>query len=586
MSTSWEQHLDTALRGGESDNFSFSVSKISIADGDPLDLPSAGIIAIVGANNTGKSTLLRQMVEYLSWSNGQPRQLSPSVLSKLEVDRPASPADLIAWLGEHSVANSTLSQGITFHRPAAGAISAADANVYWSGAFGGPETLGTLTNFLVSHANARDRFQWVQPTSRRGSINDVATHPLHVLEQREDLLAELNGLVKEIFGTSLTLDRLSGNIQLRVGQTRTAAPAIDAVTQEYTNELSALKPLAEQGDGMQSVLGVLIPLVTSTYPVVLIDEPEAFLHPPQARILGSALARLSSRRRSQVFVATHDRNIIIGMLEAANVDVSVLRLTREADTTSIKKLSSEDVTEVWRDPVLRYSSILDGLFHRIVVLAENDRDCSFYSAALAHYNLHHFDTVRSHDVLFCSTYGKQAMPRVASSLRDIGVRVVIVPDLDALNEEPLMKQLVASVEGSWDSISRDYQAATAQFRQPRSRQKNKDVNSAISAVLNEAPDDDYNKATKDRVAAALRVDNPWKALKLYGDRAFTADQDSAQSLIESLDKLGIVVVRIGELERFYPSVTKGANWLPAALAAGAHTGNDAQDQVRRILLDR
>ena len=114
---------------------------------------------------------------------------------------------------------------------------------------------------------------------------------------------------------------------------------------------------------MRSLLGLLLPLISATHQVVLVDEPEAFLHPPQARALGSALARLAKQRQLQVIVATHDRNIVSGLLKAENVDVSVARLSRSENTTQSHQLDANNLRAIWGDPVLRYSNALDGLFH-------------------------------------------------------------------------------------------------------------------------------------------------------------------------------------------------------------------------------
>lgn len=578
---SWEAGLDTELTGGEHNNFSFSIESIAVGD-KSVKLPGSGVVAIVGGNNAGKSTLLRQIYEHLSWNTNSPQIATPPVLQGISLERPSSAADLTAWLGMNSTFKVAPGQSGSFHRANAGSISPSDANTYWSGVFGFDHQ-GPLAPFLVTHAHARDRFQWVQATGRRGSITDPPTHPLHVLEQRKDLLDELNQLVTDIFGISLTLDRISGQLQLRVGTTQSAVPLIDAVTEQYTRELGDLKPISEQGDGMQSVLGVLIPLVTSSHPVVLIDEPEAFLHPPQARILGRALAEISSRRSVQVILATHDRNMIVGLLESPAVELTVLRLTRDENQTSIRQLAAADITDVWKDPVLHYSNLLDGLFHKIVVLAENDRDCSFYSAALTHLHSTHETTVKPHDILFTSTYGKHAMPRIASSLRDIGVQVVIAPDLDVLNDENLMCKLVESVNGDWNEISPDYKKATAQFRVSKPKPRNRDIKTLITSILDEDPDAEYSRNERDNISKVLHVESPWKALKTYGDRAFTVDTTSAEELLSKLDHTGIVTVRLGELEKFHPGQSKGPDWLPSALSAGAHRSTDAQDQIIRII---
>ena len=236
----WEQGLDETLKAGKHNNFSFAIESITVGSGDAVQLPRAGVVAVVGGNNVGKSTLLRQIYEHLSHGPGQPRVAIPPVLTDLTMERSAPAADLIAWLGEHSIfALGAQGQSGSFHRAGVGAITAADANTYWSGAFG-IDRLGALASFLVSHANARDRFQWVQPVGRRGNFTDPPTHPVHALEDRKLLLDELSKLSIDIFGRPLTLDRISGNIQLRVGQTNSTPPPIDSVTEEYLQELSEL----------------------------------------------------------------------------------------------------------------------------------------------------------------------------------------------------------------------------------------------------------------------------------------------------------------------------------------------------------
>jgi hypothetical protein len=88
------------------------------------------------------------------------------------------------------------------------------------------------------------------------------------------------------------------------------------------------------------------------------------------------------------------------------------------------------------------------------------------------------------------------------------------------------------------------------------------------------------------MVAELRVkDSPWDDVKDYGDRAFKKQAGAAaQRLLAALDTIGVVSVRVGELEGFAPNinVAKGPAWLPAALAAGAHKSPEAQKHIETI----
>src|SRR5690606_12158093 len=117
------------------------------------------------------------------------------------------------------------------------------------------------------------------------------------------------------------------------------------------------------------------------HPVVLIDEPEAFLHPPQARLLGQMLVKEAPENR-QLFVATHSSDFLRGLLDTDSSRVRVVRIQRVGDVNPIKELDNEGVKNVWGDPILRYSNILDGLFHSKVIVCEGDADCRFYAATM------------------------------------------------------------------------------------------------------------------------------------------------------------------------------------------------------------
>ena len=55
---------------------------------------------------------------------------------------------------------------------------------------------------------------------------------------------------------------------------------------------SRTTPLKRQGDGMRSFASVVLHLLATVTPsILMLDEPEAFLHPPQARLLGTSLLR-------------------------------------------------------------------------------------------------------------------------------------------------------------------------------------------------------------------------------------------------------------------------------------------------------
>ncbi|MFC8978784.1 ATP-dependent endonuclease [Streptomyces sp. NPDC057411] len=400
-------------------------------------------------------------------------------------------------------------------------------------------------------------------------------------------MSELREICREIFRVDLTLDTLARLIQLRVGVVSSPPPPVDAVTAEYRKELADLPLLLEQGDGMKSLIGLVLPLITAAHRIVLIDEPEAFLHPPQASALGRVIGDLAQRRGIQVILATHDKNLLTGLL-SSGTQMSVARLDRDLSAkTHAHQLAVDDVRALWADPLLKYTNVLDALFHRVTIIAEADQDCRFYAAALDEYSPSSEIPIPPNDVLFIPSYGKSTMHKVAKILRAIFVPVASVPDIDILNDEANISRLVRAHGADWGEFQGEYRIATQPFRQGRDPATVGDVLSAIRAVFTGREAERYGPDAKREVIAQLRSqDSPWLTLKRFGQAAFEGQAAVAgKKLLERLDSIGIVLVKVGELERFAPQlgVAKGPNWLSAALAAGAHRERAVRDHIERCL---
>lgn len=577
-----------ATEVGDADRFGVSIDRLALSNGDTITLPPGGVTAIVGANNSGKSTVLRQA----HWHVTQPQNLQNErvhLVGDVTVSRSGSAADLLSWLDRHSTFREVppMQGGPLFARPSA-SVQVNQAVHLWQQL---PSALGPLAPFFFSYADAQSRLSQVGTVGQRGDVGEPPQHPLHQLQDDDTFHERLSAISQRVFGQPLTLDHLSGNMQLRVGTPSVAPPGATEGQRAYRAALAELPPLQLQGDGMKSLLGLLLPLIAATFPVVIVDEPEAFLHPPQAQALGQALGELARDSGVQVLLATHDRNLLTGLL-ASEAPLSVVRLSRDGDRTGASQLMPERLRDLWADPVLRYSNVLDGLFHQLVVLGEAERDCRFFQAALDARPAGDSSTqTPSTDVLFVPSNGKDGMQRLALALRAVAVPVAACPDLDLLNDAEAVERLVHALGGDWLAFESHYKVATDPFRQPREQALVTDVEAALQRLFAEVRAADANAAytadTKRAVLAELRAkDSPWRALKDYGVVAFKGEAATAAStLLAMLDELGIVLVRVGELEGFAPTlgVAKGKAWLPAALEAGAHQLPDAQQHVERLV---
>lgn len=84
----------------------------------------------------------------------------------------------------------------------------------------------------------------------------------------------------------------------------------------------------------------------------------------------------------EAFIATHSQDLLKGLIEKAPERIKIIRITRDGNTNFVKLLDNNALSESWKDSFLKYSNILDALFHQSVVLCESDSDCKIYSMVL------------------------------------------------------------------------------------------------------------------------------------------------------------------------------------------------------------
>lgn len=575
------------LFGGNSNAFSVTLESITLLDGIKIRPPRSGITVIVGGNNVGKSTLLKQVSNAIDRPTGDALNTPGwQLVRDVEIDIAGDARDCTSWLIKHHGAH-VQSGGLWFGVRGQSNANEHGVRTLFRTTDGPFNRLGAISGLVKLFGDPWSRPGAIVPQEMRDSVDSPPVTPFHYLQDSPQFLTELREICIEVFRQDLTLDVLARQIQLRVGTVKTPAPPVDAITAEYREELSALPPLTDQGDGMKSLIGLILPLIAAVRPIVLIDEPEAFLHPPQANALGRVLGGIARRRNLQIILATHDKNLLAGIL-ASSADVTVVRLDRTLEGKSTAhKLEVDEIRELWSDPLLKYTNVFEALFHRITIITEADQDCRFYSAALGEYEPKVEIPIPADDVLFVPSYGKAALHKLVSALRSIYVPVVAVADMDILNDEANISRLVSSFGCDWSSLKNDYRIATEPFRGSRSPATIGDVATAVNAVFSGRESEPYSPDAKREMQAQLRThDSPWGMVKKFGQLAFEGQAAPAvERLLGALDSLGVVLVRVGELERFAPgvAVAKGPSWLTAALETGAHRSAPAREHMQRCV---
>lgn len=300
----------------------------------------------------------------------------------------------------------------------------------------------------------------------------------------------------------VTTDQKAGEYELR----------LDPRAREF---FARARPLADQGDGVRAFLGLSTANAFFREGLVLVDEPEAFLHPPLARSLARLLANEAEKNGATCICATHSAHFLSGCLDAAH-PVHILRIAydRVAGRRSLHLIPADQLSALMADPMVRSAGVLDTLFAEAAILCEGEGDCLFYRTA--------FEAVSkgtSSQPVFVSMDSKSKVAEVLGVLHRVGVRVATILDFDLI------------LGGSGKNVE-------------------------LKAILEarEVPEGIRESITT--LAARIRgrlAEEAKKEAKHRGRGAFRGPQGAeVEALLRDLGEWGIFIVPCGELESWRP----------------------------------
>ena len=352
-----------------------------------------------------------------------------------------------------------------------------------------------------------------------------------MLFRDDQLRQKLQRIIFDAFGLHLLID-LTAMSQFRYCFSK--SPALSVEQEKSLNEASlslfrAAVGIERMGDGVKAFTGLMAQAIAGDPLVLVIDEPEAFLHPSLAFKLGQELARAARAASRQIFVATHSASFLRGCIHSG-VGVNIIRLTYEKEVATARPLPSAELLKITRDPVLRSAGLMNALFHPAVVVCEGDSDRVLYDEI--NERLLKDDPPRGvSDCLFIDSGGKDSIKRMVGSLRKLGIPAAAIVDLDIIKKEV------------------DWPTLLTEFAVPQQlRSGIQDMRSKIRCI--------FESQNLDMAKGGVEL--------LTGE-----DRRAADDLFDQLDGYGLFVVRCGALERWLAmlGVPPGhkAKWLPAIL---------------------
>jgi hypothetical protein len=530
----------------------FHLTDIEFSDGTRISLRHDSILVLTGANNVGKSSTLTEIFDYMV--EGQ--KLGP-LLRSISVHAAGSTSAFIEHANLRSLPVDSLGYVTIDGRNYR--VSEFEDDIKKK--FVGSRAAGTF----LAHLTAVKRLEAADPSTRE-SRPEQSRKPIQWLEFDEAAEQNISSLFERIFGVKLVLNRLAGDrLKLHLSKNDQHARTT-GISRETVARLARLPQLERQGDGMRSFAGLMLSLLVNTKKVVLIDEPEAFLHPPQIRKLADVLAR-NTPEQTQIIVATHSDEFIRGLLDASGNRVSVARIDRKKDdTTVVSVLDSEQITNLWIDPLLRTSDVLSSLFHEAAIICEGETDARFFRTLLDAITTEQ----RRPDVRFYHFGGKDKVASIASALKLVSVPVVAVVDIDVLSDKTKFLSLFSIMGGNPDEVEKEVTLLVAKVQSKKSDLSTTEIALELEKIAAEVrKSSSFADQSRKQIADIGKSPSPWQRIKEDGYRGFadSALINAFQKISAASEAVGLLILKEGELEGFCRGFSRKnkAEWLASVL---------------------
>lgn len=535
------------------------IDSITLKNDHKIELGKISVL--VGANNVGKSQTLRDIQERM-----QSGLASKFVLLKqIDFEKPESFEDLLSALkvsdSPRNIGNKKI---VGINKDLTGQDSfelnyehsknrfEQEGNLDW--------ILGNIAKFKVSHLDSSTRLNLIKTTN---SFNPDIEDPMNILQnlflnkENEELLRLA---FNEAFDMQIMLD-YSGlkDFCLRVSKKFPLIPEDPRKAYLITKDFNKID---NQGDGFRSFVGIVLSLLFSKDRIVLLDEPEAFLHPAQARYLGKWIADNSDKLSGQLIISTHNSNFLSGLLQSDKL-VDIYRLNRVDDNTTFQLIPPDATENLSKSPMLSSQRVLEAIFHQAVIVCEADADRIVYQTVST---LHH----NNQEILFVYSHNKQTLKDVASLLIATKIPVGVISDIDILNDETDFKNLYEAVTESVTppellAVRTEIAESVDNSSEEKALENlTENIQEFYQQLIEKEHSFGGARGALNRIRKAT---SKWNLPKKNGVEGFSEEiKPKVNQVIEKLNEKNIFVLPVGELEGWMDLGTRRKNkWIVLAL---------------------
>lgn len=534
------------------------IESLTIKNGQILKLSKISIF--VGANNSGKSQTLRDIKDYLE----KGKLAKPIIVQKISFNSPENYEEIFENLEvkdskinlEHQTVTGIKSnlleeENFEFH--------SASFRQHFEQVNSYEFTLGKLSKFRVAYLDSSTRLNLVKTTE---SFNTHENNPKNLLQSlfvEKENEALLQTAFKDAFNMEIKLDYSElVKLSLRVAK---KLPQIPKDAQEAYLITNKLAKIDEQWDGFRSFVGIILSLLHTKNRIILLDEPEAFLHPAQARFLGKWIMDNSDKFKGQLLISTHNSNFLNGVL-SSDKDVDIYRLNRIEENTHYNLISAETNNKLSKSPILSSQRVLEAIFHKGVVICEADADRAIYqSISVVELN--------NQEILFIHAHNKQALKDVAKLFVDAKIPTAVIADIDILNDENEFQKIIEVL--SENKINQELLDKRTIIASSVNQVGDSEILQNILTECKEFVEQlEEKKHTLDGAKGAYnrieKIFTKWRDPKIKGILWFKEEiRPIVIDLINQSKAFNLFIVPVGELECWIDLGVKKSKWTIPAL---------------------
>jgi ABC-type cobalamin/Fe3+-siderophores transport system ATPase subunit len=507
--------------------------KFGTSPGQPnLEVNISPITIFVGPNNSGKSIILREIEEYCTKPSGSIQiivdniEFSPltetyvvSEIEKIKLPgKPTNPDEVSVTALTSSSGNSS-KRGINL-KYLLEEVRTPTPQRGWQKLFLALYTLRLDGKNRLTLLTEQD-------------AGDMQEHPksyLSKLFRDNQSRVELRKVIFDAIGKYFVIDPTKmGKLRVRLSETKPENEQEERGWDSTSVKFhSKALPIDDASDGVKAFCGVITAISAGGPKILLIDEPEAFLHPGLSSRLGKEIGKSLLNSEKRCFASTHSANFLMGCVQSGT-PLSIIRLTYKAGVPTARTLPQEKVLHLMRHPLLRSTGILNGLFYESVIVCEADSDRAFYQE-INERLLAAGDLRGIQNCLFINAQNKQTVWDIVKPLRELGIPTVGIVDIDVVKEGGTVFSKL--LEGAY------------------------------------VPAMSHTPLQGTRSAIKLKFDQSGKDMKREGgvDVLVPADKEASNNFFQQLDEYGVFVLRRGELESWLKSLGAtghGPAWLIA-----------------------